>query len=216
MSVPLQVSKDKLKSGVTFFGSLCASTFGLGCWQSKRYFEKVDMIAKRVEELNMPMKNLESNAQCFPEEQVAIPVQPLIPSGNNNVDNAPTLPVKREEFRSTSIEGKFRHDDELLMGPRGPPLGAISKSGPNSGRSAGGMSSSPQGYFVLTPLERTNGEGTVLVNRGWVPRQYVKEKVAWDRPGGIVKINGIPSKTESKYSIRSILVHLSFLFQFKL
>ena len=115
-----------LKSHATYFSFLVVFHNSRNrCWQSKRYFEKVDMIAKRVEELNMPMKNLESNAQCFPEEQVAIPVQPLIPSGNNNVDNAPTLPVKREEFRSTSIEGKFRHDDELLMGPRGPPLGRL-------------------------------------------------------------------------------------------
>lgn len=100
-------------------------------------------------------------------------------------------------FRPVFVEGRYNHDLELLVGPRGPPPGAISATGPNSGRSSGGMSSSPQGYFVVTPLIRKNNLGTILVNRGWVPRQYVQQNAPWDRPSGMVKLVGIPSQTEN-------------------
>ena len=56
-----------------------------------------------------------------------------------------------------------------------------------------------QGYFVVTPLIRKNNLGTILVNRGWVPRQYVQQNAPWDRPSGMVKLVGIPSQTESKF-----------------
>lgn len=58
------------------------------------------------------------------------------------------------------------------------------------------MSSSPQGFFVITPLERSHRMGTVLINRGWVPRQYVQQNAAWNRPKGVVEIVGVPTKTE--------------------
>lgn len=58
------------------------------------------------------------------------------------------------------------------------------------------MSSSPQGYFVITPLVRAQNMGTVLINRGWVPRQYVQQNAAWNRPRGMVKVVGVPVKTE--------------------
>jgi len=57
-----------------------------------------------------------------------------------------------------------------------------------------------KGYFVITPLIRTNDMGTVLVNRGWVPMQYVKQKIEWDRPSGTVSIVGVPSRTERESS----------------
>lgn len=113
---------------------------------------------------------------------------------NNEANGANA--TNQRGFRPVHVEGTFLHDKELLVGPRGPPPGAISSSGPNSGRSSGGMSSSPQGYYVVTPLERNHNLGTLLVNRGWVPRQYVVQNAPWDRPTGIVKLVGIPSKTE--------------------
>ncbi len=39
--------------GKIFFGGLTAGTFGLGCWQTLRYFEKIDQIAERSAELAM-------------------------------------------------------------------------------------------------------------------------------------------------------------------
>jgi cytochrome oxidase assembly protein ShyY1 len=37
-------------AGTLFFSSLCASTFGLGCWQAQRYVEKIEQIEQREEE----------------------------------------------------------------------------------------------------------------------------------------------------------------------
>ena len=97
--------------GKLFFGSLCAGTFGLGCWQLQRYTEKIQLVKEREEELSKT-----------PE-----PLDDAVPTG----------------FRRRSVEGNFLHELEVLVGPRGPPHGALAKSGPSSGRS-GGMSTSPQ------------------------------------------------------------------------
>ncbi len=44
--------------GKIFFSSLCLITFGLGVWQTQRYFEKVDMVHKRQEDLALdPIPN---------------------------------------------------------------------------------------------------------------------------------------------------------------
>ena len=40
-------------SGKIFFPSLCLLTLGLGVWQTQRYFEKVDMVQKREDDLRM-------------------------------------------------------------------------------------------------------------------------------------------------------------------
>ena len=40
------------------------------------------------------------------------------------------------------------------------------------------------GFMVVTPLERGNGESTVLVNRGWIPKKLANQK---DRPEGLPK-----------------------------
>ena len=79
------------------------------------------------------------------------------------------------------------------------------------------MSSSPQGYYVVTPLRivaatSTGGDGgggdnnndsssnTILVNRGWVPMSYVKQQNAgagtWSRPQGVVTVVGVETLTE--------------------
>jgi cytochrome oxidase assembly protein ShyY1 len=47
-------------------------------------------------------------------------------------------------LRRKWIEGTYSHEKEALVGPRGPPPGAMAASGPSSGRNQGGMSSSPQ------------------------------------------------------------------------
>ena len=98
---------------VAVFGSLCAGTFGLGCWQAIRYSEKVEMIEIREKELSM---------------------------------NASPLPLSSpsSSFQKYTVRGKFQHTNEVWIGPRGPPPGAMASSGPNSGRSSGGMSTSPQ------------------------------------------------------------------------
>ena len=97
--------------GKLFFGSLCAGTFGLGCWQLQRYTEKIELVKQREAELAM-----------VPE-----PLDDTVPKG----------------LRRRLVDGQYLHQLEVLVGPRGPPQGALAKSGPSSGRS-GGMSTSPQ------------------------------------------------------------------------
>jgi surfeit locus 1 family protein len=168
------MAASKLSSGgKVFFSSLCVSTFGLGCWQTKRYFEKVE----QVEERNMTLA----------QEPIELETSTTTTKTSDQVQSS---------FRPIFVSGKFRHEDEILVGPRGPPIGSLSKTGPNSGRSSGGMASSPMGYYCLTPLERSNNGGVVIVNRGWVPRSYIEQNEPWYRPKGNVKLVGISSSTE--------------------
>jgi hypothetical protein len=101
--------------GKLFFGGLCVGTFGLGCWQTRRYFDKQRLVQQREDELKMDPLPLEG-----------------------------TTTTTAAQLQRRIVQGHFQHEKQLLVGPRGPPPGAISESGPSSGRSSGGMSSSPQ------------------------------------------------------------------------
>ena len=52
------------------------------------------------------------------------------------------------EYRKVYAKGHYRHDQEILLGPR-------TRGDGNAG------------YFVITPFERDNGT-TILVKRGWI------------------------------------------------
>jgi cytochrome oxidase assembly protein ShyY1 len=76
-------------------------------------------------------------------------------SGNGNDDGAASSSSseKTTSYRRVTLQGTFDHTNSILIGPRGPPPGALATTGPNSGMGGGGgMSSSMQGYFVVTPL----------------------------------------------------------------
>jgi Uncharacterized conserved protein len=188
-------------TGKIFFSSLCASTFGLGCWQAQRYFEKIEQVKQREEELSQDPVELGKNVVCTREEMSYGNINTNSSSQQQQQKQYPPDEQKgnsneHKGYRPVYVQGRFRHQDEILIGPRGPPLGALSASGPNSGRSSGGMASSPQGYYCLTPFERRNGMGTIIVNRGWIPRSHVQENTAWSRPNDEMVLVGIVSKTE--------------------
>ena len=191
----------KLAGGI-FFSSLCLGTFGLGVWQTQRYFDKVEMVQKRDDDLSLAPVD-------FNEWQTKKIVST---DGDDSSDGG-------RSYRRVRLQGKFRHEHEVLVGLRGPPAGALSATGPNSGR-GGGMSSGTQGYMVVTPLvidvpsassengavkklqdhskngwfrwrRRSGGESpkltggeadnekpsqVVWINRGWIPRHYVDNK----------------------------------------
>lgn len=67
------------------------------------------------------------------------------------------------DYRRVYATGTLRHDKEMLVGPR--------------------MHDGEDGFIVVTPLER-EGQSTVLVNRGWIPRKLADQK---DRPDGVQK-----------------------------
>jgi surfeit locus 1 family protein len=195
--------------GKIFFSSLCVFTFGLGSWQTMRYFDKVEMVQKREEDLKLD------------------PFSSFDDWRSNTLDT--TIATKTEfksalkTYRRVYLHGEFQHQHEILIGPRGPPPGALAESGPNSGRGGGGgMSSSAQGYLVVTPFLvsknisemktddskpkrgwfgwisgsrlseesstkqsstgiSTKEETIVWVNRGWIPRDYINKynEIVW-------------------------------------
>jgi len=139
-------------AGKIFFTSLCIGTFGLGSWQTKRYFEKVEMTQKRENDLKMdPLSGLDAWRDTTSSSDQA-----------RNIKTGNTDAASAKSYRRVNLRGKFQHDRGILVGPRGPPPGALAESGPNSGRGGGGgMSSSAQGYWVITPfvVEDNSGGG---------------------------------------------------------
>lgn len=48
-------------AGIAFFSSLCALTFGLGCWQSTRYYQKIDLLEEMAAALSLPPASATAN-----------------------------------------------------------------------------------------------------------------------------------------------------------
>ncbi|EFE33835.1 uncharacterized protein ARB_07300 [Trichophyton benhamiae CBS 112371] len=63
--------------------------------------------------------------------------------------------VEDFEYRRVYAKGRLRHDKEMLIGPR--------------------MHEGKDGYLVVTPLERGEGESTILVNRGWIAKSLERQ-----------------------------------------
>ncbi|KAK9472595.1 SURF1 family-domain-containing protein [Dipodascopsis tothii] len=103
-------------------------SLGLGLWQIQRLKWKTDLIAEY-------------------ESRLVLPPLPMPPLVNPDV-------VKDFQYRRVTATGKFRHDLEMLIGPR-------SLEGED-------------GYQVVTPLERENGS-TLLVNRGWIAKKVAEK-----------------------------------------
>ncbi|KAG2237766.1 SURF1 family-domain-containing protein [Thamnidium elegans] len=117
------------------FGTILLCTvpfvaFGLGTWQVKRLRWKVNYINTLEDRL----------------EREAIPLPRRI---NPDV-------LDEYEYRKVYATGRFRHDEEILLGPRTRGDGKA-------------------GYFVITPFERDNGT-TILVKRGWIAPEKKDQK----------------------------------------
>ena len=131
------------------------TAFALGTWQVQRLRWKTDLITKY-------------------EDRILKPPLPLPP----RID---PLAIKEFDYRRVYAEGVFRHDQEMLIGPR--------------------IHDGKDGFLVITPLEREEGGkggSKLLVNRGWIPRG--KERQRYRReglPAGRTIVQGLlrePSK----------------------
>ncbi|XP_012224940.1 surfeit locus protein 1 isoform X2 [Linepithema humile] len=75
--------------------------------------------------------------------------------------------LKNKEYYPVKVKGKFLYEKEFLIGPRSLILNgeAVSERG-------GGVFSSKSntGYYVITPFEIENRGLTIMVNRGWIPK----------------------------------------------
>ncbi|RDW86165.1 cytochrome oxidase assembly protein SHY1 [Aspergillus mulundensis] len=81
--------------------------------------------------------------------------------------------ISEFDYRRVYATGRLRHDQEMLIGPR--------------------MREGQDGFIVITPLERGEGESTVLINRGWISKKMMNQK---DRnqealPTGEVTVEGL-------------------------
>jgi surfeit locus 1 family protein len=119
--------------------------FALGTWQVQRLTWKSDLIARYEDRLI--------------REPLALPPQ---------ID--PTA-IKDFDYRRVLATGTYRHDQEMLIGPR--------------------IHDGDDGYLVVTPLERKGGS-TILICRGWISKKFKAQK---DRPhglpGGEVTVEGL-------------------------
>lgn len=80
--------------------------------------------------------------------------------------------ISEFDYRRVYATGRLRHDQEMLIGPR--------------------MREGEDGYIVVTPLERGEGQSTVLVNRGWISKKLRNQKDrAAGLPQGEVTVEGL-------------------------
>ncbi|KAK9246844.1 SURF1 family-domain-containing protein [Lipomyces tetrasporus] len=104
-------------------------SFGLGAWQIKRLKWKTDLIAEYENRLILP---------------------PLVLPPQVNPDAAANL-----QYRRVLAKGKFRFDQEILVGPR--------------------VNECESGYICITPFEREGGS-KILVNRGWIRKDMADQR----------------------------------------
>lgn len=90
---------------------------------------------------------------------------------------APVIPLPEDlseladlEFRRVSVRGVFDHSREILVSPRSP----IQSDEDRSGSLV--TTQSKTGACVITPLKLSDRDATILVNRGWVPRDMQDQR----------------------------------------
>ncbi|KAK5744568.1 surf-like protein [Elasticomyces elasticus] len=86
--------------------------------------------------------------------------------------------IKEFDYRRIYARGVWRHDQEMLIGPR--------------------LHDGEDGYLVVTPLDRKDefrgfkGNSTVLVNRGWINKAHAPQSSRPDSlPTGPVVVEGL-------------------------
>ncbi|KAF3765083.1 putative Shy1, mitochondrial inner membrane protein [Cryphonectria parasitica EP155] len=132
--------------GLLVLAIIPITAFALGTWQVYRLQWKTDLIAKCEDRL----------------VREPLPLPPRVdPDAIGDFD-----------YRRVVTRGRFRYDQEMLIGPR--------------------MRDGEQGYMVVTPLEREDGS-TVLVNRGWISKRLGdrRKRARESMPQGEVVVEGL-------------------------
>ena len=150
-------------AGIAVFSSICLGAAGLGVWQMQRYQWKMSVIEEIERKMHAPPEAMPSKLAQYELAEY----------------------VEQIRGRAMKVTGTFDHAAEVLVGPRSAPAGLV-------GTAAQGLAINPQGYYVLTPLVRSDGT-VVFVNRGWV----AKSETNWVRPTGQVTLFAIVSRGET-------------------
>ncbi|KIW94250.1 uncharacterized protein Z519_05566 [Cladophialophora bantiana CBS 173.52] len=120
----VRIGQKHNKLGIVILSLIPITAFALGTWQIQRLDWKTKLIAKYEDRLVRP----------------PLPLPPRIdPEAIHEFD-----------YRRVYATGRFRHDQEMLIGPR--------------------TQDGKDGFMVVTPLEREGGS-TILVNRGWISKE---------------------------------------------
>ena len=99
------------------------------------------------------------------EDRILKPPLPLPPRVDPDA-------IKDFDYRRVYATGVFRHDQEMLIGPR--------------------VHDGKDGYLVVTPLQREGEGSTILVNRGWIPKKLKRQIDRKDGlPMGPVTVEGL-------------------------
>ncbi|KAI1105997.1 SURF1-domain-containing protein [Jackrogersella minutella] len=132
--------------GLIILAVIPVTAFLLGTWQVQRLGWKTELVAKF-------------------EDRIVRPPLPLPPRVDPDA-------IHDFDFRRVRARGRYRHDREMLVGPR--------------------MHDGEQGFMVITPLEREGDGTTVLVNRGWISKKHRLQKDRPDSlPTGEVEVEGL-------------------------
>nr|XP_015798540.2 surfeit locus protein 1 [Nothobranchius furzeri] len=104
------------------------------------------------------------------------------------------LEVNELEYRRVKVRGHYDHSKELYVMPRSP------VNPEKEAREAGSLSSSGEiGANVITPLHCTDLGTTILVNRGYVPKQKVRPETRMKgQVEDEVDVVGVVRLTESR------------------
>lgn len=132
--------------GLIVLAAIPITAFALGTWQVKRLEWKTALMDKYEDRL----------------VREPLPLPPVIDTDH----------IDEFDYRRVYATGRFRHDQEMLIGPR-------VREGEN-------------GYQVVTPLERP-GASTVLVSRGWIAKDKKEHKSRAPKalPRGEVTVQGL-------------------------
>mmetsp|Transcript_31030 Transcript_31030/g.99533 ORF Transcript_31030/g.99533 Transcript_31030/m.99533 type:complete len:308 (-) Transcript_31030:242-1165(-) len=131
--------------GRAAFSVPIAVTMGLGVWQSRRYFEKIDEIEMRTADLSKNEVDLDKMKKV--EDWTAL------------------------LYKKVKVTGSFNHDCAMFVGPRSAPTGGLTQGGSGL-MSAPGKES---GFYVVTPFKVKESGQWILVSRGWIPRRMRKD-----------------------------------------
>ncbi|KAI1619468.1 SURF1 family-domain-containing protein [Exophiala viscosa] len=142
----VSVGKKHSKLGIAVLAVIPFTAFCLGTWQVQRLDWKTKLVARFEDRLVRP----------------PLPLPPRIdPEAIHEFD-----------YRRVYATGKFRHDKEMLIGPR--------------------TQDGKDGFMVITPLEREGGS-TILINRGWISREkkFQQDRHPSSLPRGEITVSGL-------------------------
>ncbi|XP_072015921.1 surfeit locus protein 1-like [Amphiura filiformis] len=126
----------------------------------------------------------------------------LIKQLEDRTNAAPVaMPMKHEEleeleYMKVKVRGTFDHSKELYVGPRQQVI-----PGSAGGGHGGSMISSKArfGYHVITPFHCIDQGVTILVNRGWIPRNLLNPATrTGGQVGGETELVGVVKMTEKR------------------